>query len=90
MSFLLDTNIVSKYLKRPSSLAHRFDQYAGRLFLPTIVLAELYVGAFRHTDLIRCWVRSKRWSAMRLPSSTSTPIAPASSGRSGPNGSTWG
>jgi tRNA(fMet)-specific endonuclease VapC len=50
MSFLLDTNIVSKYLKRPSSLAHRFDQHAGRLYLSTVVLAELYVGAYRHAD----------------------------------------
>lgn len=47
MSFLLDTNIVSAYFSRPASLAHRFDQHAGRLYLPTIVLAELYVAPWR-------------------------------------------
>jgi predicted nucleic acid-binding protein len=50
MSFLLDTNIVSRYLKRPALLAHRFDQHAGRLYLPRLVLAELYVAAFRRSD----------------------------------------
>ena len=50
MSFLLDTNVVSRYLKRPSSLAHRFDQHSGRLFLSTVALAELYVAAHRHTN----------------------------------------
>ncbi len=42
MSHLLDTNIVSAYLKRPGGLAHRFIQYSGRLYLSTIGLAELY------------------------------------------------
>jgi tRNA(fMet)-specific endonuclease VapC len=50
MSFLLDTNIISTYLKRPASLAHRFDQHAGRLYVPTVVLAERYVAAVRHAD----------------------------------------
>ena len=31
MSFLLDTNILSAQLRRPSNLAHRFMQYSGRL-----------------------------------------------------------
>jgi hypothetical protein len=26
-------------------LAHRFLQYTGRLFVPTVVLGELYTGA---------------------------------------------
>jgi tRNA(fMet)-specific endonuclease VapC len=46
MSFLLDTNIVSEYLRRPSALLHRFIQYSGRLYLPTLSLAELYVSAY--------------------------------------------
>jgi hypothetical protein len=32
MSFLLDTNVVSAYLKRPRGLTHRFIQYSGRLY----------------------------------------------------------
>jgi tRNA(fMet)-specific endonuclease VapC len=50
MSFLLDTNICSAHLRRPSGLMHRFVQYSGRLFLPTLVLAELYVWAYRRPD----------------------------------------
>ena len=50
MSFLLDTNVISAYLRRPASLAHRFDQYAGRLYLPTIVLSELCVAPWRLAD----------------------------------------
>jgi predicted nucleic acid-binding protein len=43
VSFLLDTNIVSAYLKRPGALAHRFIQYSGRLYVSSVALAELYV-----------------------------------------------
>ena len=50
MSYLLDTNICSAHLKRPSGLAHRFIQYGGRLHIPTIVLGELYAWAYRRTD----------------------------------------
>ena len=46
MSFLLDTNIVSAYLKRPGGLTHRFIQYSGRLYVSSVTLAELYVWAF--------------------------------------------
>jgi len=46
MSFLLDTDICSAHMRRPSSLAHRFMQHGGRLFLSTVSLAELYSGAF--------------------------------------------
>ncbi len=42
MSFLLDTNICSEHLRRPSGLSHRFIQHGGNLFISTIVLAELY------------------------------------------------
>ena len=50
MSYLLDTNICSAHLKRPSGLSHRFIQYGGRLHIPTIVLGELYAWAYRRTD----------------------------------------
>lgn len=46
MSFLLDTNICSAHFRRPSGLSHRFGQHSGRLHVPTIVLGELYAGAF--------------------------------------------
>ena len=46
MSFLLDTNICSAHFRRPAGLAHRFFQYSGRLAIPSIVLAELYAGAY--------------------------------------------
>lgn len=50
MSFLLDTNICSAHLRRPAGLAHRFMQHSGRLFVPTIVLGELYAWAFKRPD----------------------------------------
>ncbi len=33
-------------MKRPGGLAHRFVQYSGRLWIPAIVLGELYAGAY--------------------------------------------
>ena len=50
MSYLLDTNICSAHMRRPAGLAHRFFQYSGRLWVPTVVLAELYAGAFLLDD----------------------------------------
>lgn len=46
MSHLLDTNIYAAHFRRPAGLAHRFMQYGGGLFVSTIVLAELYAGAY--------------------------------------------
>ena len=46
MSYLLDTNVCSAHIRRPGGVAHRFIQHSGRLFMPTIVLAELYAGAY--------------------------------------------
>ena len=46
MSFVLDTNICSAHFRRPGGLAHRFIQYVGRLFVPSVVVAELYAGAY--------------------------------------------
>ena len=50
MSHLLDTNICSAHFRRPSGLAHRFIQYGGGLFVPTVVLGELYAGAYHIGD----------------------------------------
>ena len=50
MSFLLDTDHLSAHLRRPSGLAHRFFQRSGRLYTPTIALAELYVWAYQRND----------------------------------------
>ncbi len=50
MSHLLDTNICAAHFRRPAGLAHRFFQYGGGLFIPTVVLAELYAGAYHVTD----------------------------------------
>lgn len=46
MTHLLDTNICSAHMRRPAGLAHRLFQYAGRLAISTVVLAELYAGAY--------------------------------------------
>jgi tRNA(fMet)-specific endonuclease VapC len=50
MIFLLDTCTVSAHLRRPSGLQARFVQYSGRLYVSSVVLAELYVLAYRLQD----------------------------------------
>jgi tRNA(fMet)-specific endonuclease VapC len=50
MSFLLDTDTCSAHLKRPSGLMHRFVQHSGRLYMPTIVLGELYTWAYHRKN----------------------------------------
>jgi tRNA(fMet)-specific endonuclease VapC len=50
VSFLLDTNICSAHMNRPAGLMHRFIQHSGRIAVPTIVLAELYAGAYMLPD----------------------------------------
>ena len=50
MSFLLDTDACSAHVKRPSGLTHRFTQHAGRLFLSTVALGELYAWAYQRSD----------------------------------------
>lgn len=50
MSFLLDTNICSAFLKRPERLAHRFMTHGGQLNLSTVVLAELLTWAHQRND----------------------------------------
>ncbi|WZO98486.1 type II toxin-antitoxin system VapC family toxin [Isosphaeraceae bacterium EP7] len=56
MSHLLDTNICAAHFRRPAGLAHRFIQHGGGLFIPTVVLAELYAGAYHvpnHSPLLQ-------------------------------------
>ncbi len=50
MSFLLDTDTCSAHLKRPSGLLHRFVQHSAGLYLPTIVLGELYTWAYQRKN----------------------------------------
>jgi tRNA(fMet)-specific endonuclease VapC len=50
LSYLLDTNICSYHLRRPAGLIHRFVQHSERLYIPTVVLAELFVWVYRRPD----------------------------------------
>jgi tRNA(fMet)-specific endonuclease VapC len=50
MTHLLDTNICSAHMRRPGGLAHRFFQYAGGIAISTVVLAELYSGAYKYPN----------------------------------------
>jgi len=47
MSFLVDTNIASDYIRGRGTLVSRFMQYGGRLFFSTISLSELYTWAYK-------------------------------------------
>ncbi len=53
MRFLLDTNICSAHMQRPARLTHRFIQHVNQLAIPTVVLGELFAGAYRHPDPAR-------------------------------------
>ncbi len=53
MIYLLDTDTCSAHMRRPAKLAHRFIQYTGQLAIPTMVLAELYAGAYHHPNPAR-------------------------------------
>lgn len=50
MTHLLDTNICSAHIRNTARLAHRFFQYAGGIAISTVVLAELYGGAYKHAN----------------------------------------
>ena len=50
MTHLLDTNICSAHMRRPGGLAHRFFQHSGGLAISTVILAELYAGAYKHPN----------------------------------------
>jgi tRNA(fMet)-specific endonuclease VapC len=53
MTFLLDTNICSAQMRQEGGLAHRFFQHIGGLAISTVVLAELYAGAYHHPNPAR-------------------------------------
>lgn len=53
MNFLLDTDICSAHMRRPAQLAHRFIQHTGQLAISTVNLAELYAGAYKHSQTAR-------------------------------------
>src|ERR1700730_7200734 len=53
MNFLLDTDICSAHMRRPAKLAHRFIQYTGQIAISTVTLAELYAGAYKHSQVKR-------------------------------------
>ena len=53
MTHLLDTNICPAPMRRPGGLAHRFFQHAGDLTVSTVILSELYAGAYKHPDTDR-------------------------------------
>src|SRR6516162_10006800 len=53
MTHLLDTDICSAHMRRPTGLAHRFFQYAGGKAIASVTLAELYSGAYRRTQPAR-------------------------------------
>lgn len=40
-------------MRRPGGLSHLFIQHVGQLAIPTIVLGELYAGAYRHSQSAR-------------------------------------
>jgi tRNA(fMet)-specific endonuclease VapC len=50
VSFLLDSDICSAYLRRPGSLFARFIQHSGRLSISTITLSDLYTWAYKQDD----------------------------------------
>lgn len=50
MSFLLDSDICSAYLRRPGVLFHRFMQHSGLLWISTITLSDLYTWAYKQAD----------------------------------------
>lgn len=53
MNFLLDTDTCSAHMRRPARLAHRFIQYTGQMAISSVTLAELYAGAYKHSQVRR-------------------------------------
>ncbi len=47
MSFLLDTDICSAYLKGDHRVGKRVEQYGGRLYVSAVVAAELFAWVLR-------------------------------------------
>jgi tRNA(fMet)-specific endonuclease VapC len=49
MSFLVDTDTCSAYIKQRGSVFNRFLQYQGRIQVSVVSLGELYTWAYRQT-----------------------------------------
>lgn len=47
MSFLLDTDICSAFLKQNASLYNRFNQYSGQLSISVVSVGELFTWVYR-------------------------------------------
>lgn len=63
MSFLLDTNICSAYLRNERGLFTRFNQHMGQLYLSRIVIAELYTWAYERNDTADMLDRIRQFTA---------------------------
>jgi tRNA(fMet)-specific endonuclease VapC len=50
MNFLLDTDTCSAHMRRPAQLAHRFIQHTGLIAISAVTLAELFAGAYKHSQ----------------------------------------
>ncbi len=44
-SYLLDTNIVIRLLENESTVVQKIKSYPTNIFIPTIVIGELFFGA---------------------------------------------
>jgi tRNA(fMet)-specific endonuclease VapC len=56
--FVLDTNIIAALLKGESGIADKIDK-ATAIFIPVIVLGELYYGALYSSRVEKIPVRSE-------------------------------
>jgi tRNA(fMet)-specific endonuclease VapC len=53
MSFVLDTDTCSAYLRGNRAVENRFLQYTGGLWLSVVTLAEIYTWVYRGADPAR-------------------------------------
>ncbi|QDT36821.1 type II toxin-antitoxin system VapC family toxin [Stratiformator vulcanicus] len=53
MSYLIDTDVMSAYLRGRKELFARFMQYSGRLYISTVTLGELSAWVFRASSTVR-------------------------------------
>lgn len=50
MSFVIDTDTCSAYLRGKGGVSNRFLQYSGGLYISVVTLAELYTWVYRAAD----------------------------------------
>jgi tRNA(fMet)-specific endonuclease VapC len=53
VTHLLDTDTCSAHMRRPAGMAHRFFQYGGGIAIASVVLAELFAGAYKRPQPAR-------------------------------------